>query len=76
MTDPAPLREQIAGAMIQVFAPDRMLLKPEELRIIDELVTAVLAVIQRPDPAAGPTVAEAATQDRAHWADKYAGEGQ
>ncbi|MEV5347151.1 hypothetical protein [Streptomyces achromogenes] len=31
---------------------------------------------QLPDPAAGPTVPEAAAQDRAHWADKYAGEGQ
>ena len=29
-----------------------------------------------PDPAAGPTVAEAAATDRAHWTDKYAGEGK
>ena len=29
-----------------------------------------------PDPSAGPSVAECAAQDRAHWADKYAGEGQ
>lgn len=26
------------------------------------------------DRAGGPTVAEAASQDRAHWADKYAGD--
>ena len=31
---------------------------------------------QPPDPAAGPTVDECAAQDRAHWADRYAGKGQ
>ncbi|GAA3113663.1 hypothetical protein [Streptomyces echinatus] len=45
MTEKSALREQLTSAMIPVFAMDRMLLKPEELRIIDELVTAVLGVI-------------------------------
>lgn len=39
------LREQIAGAMLRVFAPSRHLITPEEFRIVDELTTAVLAVI-------------------------------
>ena len=119
MSNQSALREQLTTAMIRVFALDRALLKPEEFRIIDELVTAVLGVMlphgrllgeQRlaetravldevlrtfgrfengpglvrsgaisveqfrrwravlypptPDPAVGPTVAEAAAHDR------------
>jgi hypothetical protein len=45
MSEQAALREQITNAMIPVLAVDRVLLKPEELRIIDELTTAVLGVI-------------------------------
>ena len=45
MSEPSALREQITGAMIRVLAPDRMLLKPEEIRIVDELASAVLAVV-------------------------------
>jgi hypothetical protein len=32
--------------------------------------------VQPPAHNAGPSVAEAAAQDRAHWTAKYAGEGQ
>ncbi|MEU9310903.1 hypothetical protein [Streptomyces sp. NPDC048256] len=46
MSEERPLREQIAYAMIPVIAPDRVLLKPEELRVIDELATAVQTKLQ------------------------------
>lgn len=46
-----------------------------ETRLATAVGRAYLAgQITAPDRAAGPTVAEAAAQDRAHWADKYAGD--
>jgi hypothetical protein len=44
---------------------------PDELR---ELAEADDLAIHSPAHTAGPTVAEAAAQDRAYWASKYAGE--
>lgn len=47
ITDPAYLRDLYAAAMLRVFAPSRPLVTPEELRIVDELTTAVLRVRDR-----------------------------
>ena len=42
-------------------------------RYIADTLDSILGA-STPDPAAGPTVAEAAAHDRAHWNDKYARE--